>query len=188
MINATIENFVPFPGNYFMYDFPKPFDGEAGANFILSIKGHPNFAIEAKLIQRVDLGDIIRTQVTATAVFHIHSSGNFERIDGSFTDTPVSNDEKLIYKRLLQKWDPEEFSDENNHYFQRIDGENNIQGFSNLIGGAISRPGKFPFDKVSTQVKAVTDRINVLTANSTELKLKLLKKIIEEESFLALEK
>ncbi len=185
-MSATIENFVPFPENYFMYDFPKPFDGKTGAKFILIIKGHSSFAIGAKIMQSIDLGDIIRAQVTTTDFFHIDSNGSFKKIAISSNGIPISEHEKVTYKNLLKTWDPEEFSDERNYYFQRIDDENSAQGFCNLIGGAICRPGKFPFDSVSTQAKSIMDRINVLTESKVEQRLKLLKQIIIAESSLTL--
>ena len=170
MNTIELKGFIPFPGNYFSYYFDlKKFPFEVGEVLNVNLEGLV-LPLSLKVIQKVILDNEVKAQ--------LQTLWNSEF---SLKEQIVDRGTKEDFKSLLQAWDSEEFSSSNNFYFCEIDKTNSKKKFSELIGGCLSRPYKFPFSSKEKAAMGIQLRTELLLKSTLDDQLNHMKQIIRTE-------
>ena len=96
-------------------------------------------------------------------------------------DQAVDQETKKKFKTLLQQWDDKEFANPKNHYFVEIEKTNSKEKFSELIGGCLSRPYKFPFSSKVQSTRGIQLRTELLSKSTLDERLSYIEQIIRTE-------
>ncbi len=75
MKTVELNNFIPFPGNYFSHFFIGVEEMDQNENVLLKFSGIQNLAVKAKVIQQVQLDGDLKVQFHALRAFEIGENG-----------------------------------------------------------------------------------------------------------------
>jgi len=182
MRTIELQKFIPFPGNYFSYVFDASQKIGSNETVLLKLPGDHNLAVEARAVQQVRLNEDLKIQFHVTRVFDIKSDGKAVPINVTCENPSISPAEINDFKDLLKEWDPQEYAASPNHYFVLIEQAKDKMRLVELLGGAICRPNKFPFNSLVDLQSALDSRAKILSLVSCEGQLAGIRDLIVSET------
>ncbi len=182
MKTVELNNFIPFPGNYFSHFFIGVEEMDQNENVLLKFSGIQNLAVKAKVIQQVQLDGDLKVQFHALRAFEIGENGEMRPMSVTCEANGVSTSETNEFKELLKRWDPMEYGTSPNHYFELIEKAKDKRRLLELVGGGICRPQKFPFNSSKGMKNAVKERAEILALSTCEEQIDRIRDLIMTEA------